>query len=323
MDRDGQLTFDDDPFTVKYKKGIHNLELGHFDIGLKLFNELFEEEPNNETLILTIKGASFWNNRIEQISEMEVGLKKGRFLLNEWKKFEIFLGENSNKNSSDLGAISHFVFSEAIHCLTRSYNESRSPDIRLIYDIGICYFSINDYKRAVETFEYAWEFKRNNSKVIAKLADSYYALSEKDEKLAQKAKLLFREAFLYKPQEIDLQDIKADFIVNLKNGLIEEGFSGNELNVWIPIRASQKRILNVKREIDDSELLLLTDECQQLEDEIEKDGSDSRILVPLLLNRYIWLIDHYLLGKNDSVQVELLRKKYREIDPDNFITQNV
>ena len=139
MDRDGQLTFEDDPFTKKYKKGIHNLELGHFDIGLKLFNELFEEEPNNEKLIFTIKCATFWDNRAEQISSMTVGLKKGHFLLSEWKRFEDFLGESRKKNSSDIRTIRDFVFSEAIHSLTRSYEESRSPDIELIYDIGICY----------------------------------------------------------------------------------------------------------------------------------------------------------------------------------------
>ncbi|MCK4907453.1 MAG: tetratricopeptide repeat protein [Spirochaetes bacterium] len=315
MDQDGQLTFDDDPKAVKMRTANNYLKLGEFDKAAHLFHEILDSNKNLEYpgLLTGIRASEFWNNRQEQITSMETGLDKGKFLVSEWNKFESFLQDKNIFTESPIEAIRKYIFTEAIRCFTKAYQNTVSPDISLLYDIGECFFNVNDFKKAVETFEFAWSFHRENSKIIARLADSYYSLGD-----VSRARLLFREMFLYKPEQIELDRIRASIIVDIIYDIRQQGYDDSEIVFWIPIFAAINHQFHIKRELDDNEVNILSENVYQLEKELSSNGVNARELMPVLLNKYLWLIDHYLIEKSDAIKVDILKKKFQETDSETF-----
>jgi hypothetical protein len=158
MDSDGQLTFEDDPAALQMKSAINHLRLGAFAQACAVLEGLSDHDPEYPDIDTSIKACRFWENRAESISGETAGLGKGKFLKEEWNRFEGFIGSNEYIDTLPaILAIRTFVFTEAIHCFTRAWENTISPDIGLIHDIGECFFNIRDYYRAVQTFEYAWE----------------------------------------------------------------------------------------------------------------------------------------------------------------------
>jgi len=317
MDQDGQLTFEDDPEALKIKTAVNHLRLGDFPAASRQFREVFDANPENLDAQAGIRASEFWNNRAANISSLPKGLEKGRYLKNEWNNFEEFLGDENAWSALPIQAIRTYIFTEAIHCFSHAYNNTIAPDITLYYDIGECYFNIKDFEKAIQTFEYAWEFKRDNSRVLARLADAYYALGE-DTKTRKKARLLFREAFLYEPETIELERCAASWIVELIRKTGEAGFTGDEVAVWLPLYAAADHHFNVKRELDEHEVSMISGQVYALEKDLARPGSAARILLPKLLNRYIWLIDHYLIEEGDTIKVDILKKKFQETEPKFF-----
>lgn len=317
MDFNGQLTFDDDPTAARFKTAVNHLSLGHFEEADRIFHEILAEHPEHDGIANGIKAAEFWENRREQLAACSTELEKGRFLKEEWNKFEQFLGETASESELPLAAVRIYVFTEAIHNFTRAYRHAASPDLTVVYDIGECYFNIRDYEKAVETFEYAWEFRRNDSRVLARLADAYYALGDNPETRKQ-ARLLFREAFLHEPDRIDLDRIRALSIRNLLRQVTAAGYRDTAAARWLPVFAAAEQLFNIKRELEEDEAVQLADQAYRLEQQLTKKNSEAELILPLLLNRYIWLIDHYMLEQNDSIKVHMLHTKFQQYAPDFF-----
>ena len=162
MDQDGQLTFEDDPEALKIKTAVNLIRLGDFTTASRQFRAVFEANPENVEAQAGIRAAEFWNNRSEAIRSMPIGLEKGRFLKTEWNRFEDFLGEGNSRSSLPVEAVRTYIFTEAIHCFSHAYNNTISPDIGLFHDIGECYCNIREYARAIQTFEFAWDLKRDD-----------------------------------------------------------------------------------------------------------------------------------------------------------------
>jgi tetratricopeptide (TPR) repeat protein len=314
VDSDGQLTFEDDPDAQLMKSAINNLRLGAFAQADMALERIFERDPEYPNIITSIKACRFWGNRAESIATGAVGLEKGKFLKEEWNKFEDFIESNDRINAlPTIQAIRTFVFTEAIHSFTRAWEKTISPDIGLLHDIGECYFNIRDFCHAAQTFEYAWELKRDSSRILARLADCYAAMSE-GEDWQKKSLLYFREAFLHNPREIELGRLTSPPIRRLMQEVTEAGYTGEETACWIPIFAAYGNCFKFKREFEEHEVIMLQDQAYKLEGDLQKSGSNARILLPLLLNRYICLIDHFSRQAGDIVKAELVHKRFIEAD---------
>ena len=319
MDHDGQLTFDDDPDALRMKSAINLLRLGQFSQATAAFGAIFEHDPEYPDIDTAIKASRFWENRTDAIASGSAGLEKGKFLKEQWNIFETFIGSDERvDNLPAINAIRTYVFTEAIHCYTRAWENTIAPDISLVHDIGECYFNIRDYAKAVETFEYAWELKRDSSRILSRLADTCEAMAGDSRELRKRALLLFREAFLHNPREIEIERLRSHLIRHLAAEVREAGFTGEEIPCWIPIHAAFGHSFSVKRELEEHEVHGLQDQAARLEADLGKSGTNARILLPVLLNRYIWLLDHYTLQVNDAVKAELVRKRFLERDPQTY-----
>jgi tetratricopeptide (TPR) repeat protein len=314
VDSDGQLTFEDDPDALLMKAAVNHLRLGDFTQAGAALEGIFERNPEYADIDTSIKACRFWENRAEWITNGQAGLEKGKFLKEEWNSFEDFIGSDARIDSLPATqAIRMFIFTEAIHSFTRAWENTISPDAGLLHDIGECYFNIRDLGHAVQTFEYAWELKRDSSRILARLADCYAVLGEERD-WQKKSLLYFREAFLHNPREIELKRLVSPVIRSLAYEIGQAGFTGEEVACWIPIFAAFGNYFSIRRELEEYEVAMLQDQAYRLEGELRKSGSDKRILLPLLLNRYICLLDYFLLQANDAIKAELVRKRFIEAD---------
>jgi hypothetical protein len=70
----------------------------------------------------------------------------------------------------------------------------------------------------------------------------------------------------------------------------------------------------VKRELKAVEVGKLRQSIYQLENESKEGSEDRAAIAPRLINRYFWLVDHYIAVKEDRAKIEEVLLKVRLLD---------
>ncbi len=154
---------------------------------------------------------------------------------------------------------------------------------------------------------------KDNSDVVAELADSYALVDE-----IKEAKVLFREAFFINPQKIDIYSLESDMILRLIDLIkSDRNISDDLIKEWIPVYGSLNGVFNIKRELRPIELGQLKQSVYSLRNELKEKSYRSineSILLPRLINKYFWLIDHYVRIKEDRARIDEILLYIKEID---------
>jgi hypothetical protein len=132
---------------------------------------------------------------------------------------------------------------------------------------------------------------------------------------ARASKALFREAFYIGAQRIDMELLESEMIRRLASRVAEMGHSGLELAEWIPVYGAVLGVFTVKRELKAVEVGKLRQSIYQLENDAKEGGEDRALVVPRLINRYFWLIDHYMAAKEDRARIDEVLLKVRLLEP--------
>jgi tetratricopeptide (TPR) repeat protein len=169
---------------------------------------------------------------------------------------------------------------------------------------------VGNYDFALKYLEQAARFKRDDGETLAELADVNALLEE-----TRAAKALFREAFFTDPQKIDLRAMESELIKRLREQVAKLGYGGQELLEWIPIYGCLYGVFSVKRELKPVELGRLKQSIFSLENEIRSRPDTVALLIPRLINRYFWLIDHYENVREDPGMIEETMLKIKILDP--------
>jgi tetratricopeptide (TPR) repeat protein len=187
-------------------------------------------------------------------------------------------------------------------------------DPGLLLLVGRCYKGVGNFEEALKYLEQAARFKREDGETLSELADVNALLEE-----TRAAKALFREAFFVDPQGVEIRNMDSELILRLVDLVREAGYEGQELLEWIPIYGALYGVFSVKRELKLAELGKLKQSIFTLENEVRgKAGSREEgmgLLTPRLINRYLWLIDHYEFIKADPALIEETMLKIRIVDP--------
>ena len=91
------------------------------------------------------------------------------------------------------------------------------------------------------------------------------------------------------------------------------GYSGPTLNEWIPVWGAIWGVFNVRREMKPLEFGKLKQAIYQLEKE-QGGGVGRELSVPRLINRYFWLVDHYLSAGEQRERIDEVLEKIRVLD---------
>jgi tetratricopeptide (TPR) repeat protein len=270
------------------------------------------EDPEVEFALKCVK---WWLERTKKLDDFQDAYDKGGFILSQWKSFPSFLERIGNTTFEPcLYAIRRFVFSSALEHFKDVLGEGENQhEPVLLLQVGQCYKGIGNYDLALRYLQQAVRFQREDGKTLSELADVNALLDE-----TRAAKALFREAFFVDPQGVDLPNMESEMIVRLRDKVASLGFSGPELADWMPVYGAIFGVFSVRRELKPVELGRIRQSVFSLENEIRSGSDDAQTLRPRLINRYLWLIDHYENIREDPSLIEETMLKIKIIDPGIF-----
>ncbi len=266
------------------------------------------EEPE---VLWALKCANFWGERAARLESMPNPYERGEYVLAQWKSFSSFASKLEGSFDRAFYAFKRYAFSLALgQYRALPPEEKESHEAELALRVGRCHKGAGDYDAALRQLEEAARERRDDPEVLAELADAYALGGE-----ARASKALFREAFYLGPQRVDLGLLESEMIRRLVARVSEMGYSGPELAEWIPVYGAVLGIFTVKRELKAVEVGKLKQSIYQLENEAREGAEDRALVVPRLMNRYFWLVDHYLASREDRSRIDEVLLKVRILDP--------
>ena len=262
-------------------------------------------------VLYSLKCARFWQDRLRKVSAIADPLERGDAATAQWKAFAAFRARISGDCEAARYAFKRFLFGYALESyllVPDEIKESRATDLDL--RIGRCRKAIGDYAAAIRHLERAVRVRREDPEIMAELADCQALSGE-----LRLAKALFREAFYLGADRIDLDLLESDLIVMLRRKIAELGYEGAPAAEWLPVYGNLLGVLSVKRELKPSEAARLNSQVFQAENDVRENPRASDVLVPRLINRYFWLVDHLVATDADRTAIDGVLLKIRMYDP--------
>ena len=276
-----------------------------------LLERALAEDFDDPEVLYALKCAEFWSDRAARSESVRGPFERGEYIVSQWKSFVSFSSRLGGDFERARYAFKRYAFSLALAHYRAVPQEEREPhEAELALRIGRCLKGSGDFDAALGQLEAAAKERREDAEVLAELADVYALVNE-----GRAAKALFREAFFIAPQRIDLELLESELVARLVERVRAEGKSGPELAEWVPVYGTLLGVFNVKRELKAVEAGKLRNSIYQLENELKENAEDRHLLVPRLVNRYFWLVDHCIAAREDRARIEELLLKIRLLDP--------
>lgn len=273
-----------------------------------LLEQALSIDYENEEVVISLKYTGFWKDRHDAAQEIADPLERGDYYLNQWKLFSKFVDRVGSAGEPMMNAMRQFAFGLARVSYEIVY-ERAGADAALMLRIGRCFKGSGAYDKALGFLESAAAEEKDNPEILAELADCYALVNE-----TKAAKAFFREAFFLGPQRIDLENLESELIRRLVSKVRHLGYNGPALNEWIPVHGVLQGIFTVKRELRAIEYGKLKQAIYSLERERGDGRNRDQLLAPRLINRYFWLIDHYVSTQEDQAKVDEVLWKIRDVD---------
>ncbi|WP_304222755.1 hypothetical protein [Gracilinema caldarium] len=292
------------------QKAYDNLKASDASSALAALEHALQIDFEDPEVVYALKCVNWWVERTKRGEEIPDFFNRGEFYLAQWKAFYGFLDRIGPAFDRCIYAIRRFVFSSALACFKQlAMDGGEKQDPELLLRIGRCYKGVGNYEQALQYLEEAAGAKKDDAEAISELADVYALVDE-----VRLAKALFREAFFINPQRIDLRSMESDLILLLQQKVQELGYKSPELEEWIPVYGVLFGVFNIKRELRAIELGKLKQSIFTMENELRDRPEQQNILIPRLINRYFWLIDHYTRSGEDASRIDELLLKIRVLN---------
>jgi tetratricopeptide (TPR) repeat protein len=267
----------------------------------------------HEGVVTSLKYANFWNDRQQRVDGLADPFERGEYLLAQWAVFQEFVDRVGPRVELTMNAFRRHVFRRALSFYREVYDDRSNRDTDLLVRIGRCYKGMGEYDRAMKFLRAAGTEKPDDAEVLAELADILALVNE-----PAQAKAFFREAFFTDPRKVDVTRLHSEMIQRLVRAVEDRGYSDEELLEWIPVYGVLLNVLNVKRELRSIEYGRLKQSIYELERELREGTGDARLIKPRLINRYFWLIDHYVAVKETQGKIDEVKIKIRSVDADVY-----
>jgi tetratricopeptide (TPR) repeat protein len=306
---EGQLRARDDSIERLLDAACQDLRAGlHAEAFGKLERALALDVGRTATAS-ALRCVAFWRERQARLDALKDPWEQGEAILAQWKLFVPFAERLGDVPERCLFSLKQRAFSTALALYRRVLEAGAGEDAELLSRIGRCAKGTGTYDLAIEFLERANRERGGDAAILAELADAYSLAGEERE-----AKVFFREAFFLDPQAVDLGLLESPLVGRLVARLRAQGLAEPDLAEWVPVYGAIYGVFSVRRELKPLELGRLKQAIFQLEKEVRREGS-PRVLVPRLINRYFWLIDHYRTVGESRERVEEVLARVRELDP--------
>jgi tetratricopeptide (TPR) repeat protein len=305
----------------------------------RLFEEALTKDYGNKAAKFALKSLLWWQKRLEDYAPSAKGPVKGMAIVDQWEDFYRFLDGIGDVDRETLKAIRYWVSTAAMEAFDYNrLNPSQSGDWELQFKLGLCCKGLGDYENALGFLDTAAGFKQEHIVLLFERAD-VKALANAEAGGGRDARLIFREAFLADPQEAPVHSMESALFCELYHAVGERGYKGEEILEWMPVWGTLFGVFPFKCELNQIKLGKLKAQVFELENELKAEGGPGssgidKKLIPRLLNRYFWLVEHYEVcgGRAEPGQTgqtretedygKLVREtllKIQYIDTDGFI----
>ena len=329
---DGQLTFQEDNVAQTVNGAYDKLRQGNFSEAIKLLDHAIELDVEYKGVTATLKCVRFWKERQVRVDEIQGAESRANYLLDQWSTFRGFSKRIEDLPERCFQDIKYFIHATAVAYLLEndpqqkvsmltSQNAQMKNQNSQEISIGHCYKIMGDFSNAIGYLEKANRRNPNSAVLIAELADCYSLINEPNA-----AKVLFREAFYLGADQIIIDTLESALIKNLIISIKKEGIT-QDIEEWLPVYGNISGTFNVKRELKPVEYGRLKQSIFKLESRVNmnpelKENSSltttqrnsESSLVPKLINRYFWLIDHYLSTNEKSTKINEILERLKHLD---------
>ncbi|OQY33670.1 MAG: hypothetical protein B6241_07125 [Spirochaetaceae bacterium 4572_59] len=279
------------------------------DKALDLLDKAYSIDFDSKIMGELFKMLRFWKERWARLEDLASSYEKGDYLMNQWDQFLLWTEDRlTRRDDRGLQILKHMVHSASL-TYYEQLNSDESDDQELCFRIGRCNKILGNYEKAASFLEKGARINKENPLVLAELADTYALMDE-----MKGAKIFFREAFFINPQDIDLARLESGLIKKVIDKIQTTGLSNSMLSEWLPVYAVIYGVFNVKRELRPIEYGKLRQSIYSLQSDIRQDSEDE-VLVPRLINRYFWLIDHYISIKEDRSTIDEVLMNIKLLSP--------
>ena len=263
----------------------------------------------NKEVIFALKCANYWYGIIESTDSMQDAYQRAELLLTQWKHFSAYIRQ-ADVFERALYAVKKGVCEAALKNYRSMLNEKNNTlRAEILAKAGLCNKLLGDYEAGITLLQEANTLSPGSADILAELADCYALCGEE-----KTAKVLFREAFFVEPGKIDNSFLESELFCRLAERTAAKGYSGRVLQEWIPVYGVLYGVFNIKRELRALEAGKLKQAVFALENELKEAGNDTELLVPRLINRYFWLIDHYMTTNGERTRINELLLKIKLLD---------
>ena len=261
-------------------------------------------------VLVSLKCSQFWEDRSVRLEGYEDPYDRAEFLLKEWKIFDAFLKTSGCPVQEGLFSIKQWVFGTALDNYLKLLENPDTDDTELLFKIGRCCKGSGDYIRAQQYLEKAGKKRKKEPAILAELADCYALMNE-----IKASKVFFREAFFIDPQQVEIAFLESVMIMRLIERIRSNGIDGTDLLEWVPVYGTIYGVFNIKRELKPLEYGKLKQAIYSTESEIAAvEKEEGKRLLPGLINKYFWLIDHYVMSGESRETIQDVLKKIQKLD---------
>lgn len=291
-------------------KAYERIKEHELDTAAGALEEALSTAFDNPHVVTSLKYVNFWRDRESSVSSISGTFERAEYLLGQWRTFDGFVERIGERDESCLYALKQHVYGVALGYYRRLYHQSEDRDPELLLRIGRCYKGTGDFERAVRFLQAANTERPGDPAILAELADSFALVGD-----TQAAKAFFREAFFLEPQKVDTASLESEMIRRLIAKLEEMGMGEPLLKEWLPVYGVLFGIFTVKRELRSIEFGRLKQAIYSLERELRERSSDPTVIEPRLINKYFWLIDHFIGVQEEQQKIDEVLLKIRSLNP--------
>ena len=264
----------------------------------------------NRELLFALKCVNFWCDIIESAQKMTDAYRRAELLLDQWKRFTAYIRESGETYEQSLYAVRKAVCTSALESYCSMLNEkNKTLKAEILSKAGLCNKLLGDYETGIRFFQDANTLSPSCADILAEMADCYALCGQE-----KTAKVLFREAFFIEPQKVDNSFLESELFCRLAERTAQAGYSGQALQEWIPVYGVLYGVFNIKRELRALEAGKLKQSVFALENELKESDKEPELLVPRLINRYFWLIDHYMTTNGERERINEILLKIKLLD---------
>lgn len=293
------------------KTVIQLFEDGKPEQAQKVISNLFEIDIESKEVSYANRCCIFWCDALRRLRSFEDSYVQSENILSEWRTFQNFISHEPFVYEPVFFAVQKGFFSSALFHFMKIAGDIKDPMQKAgVYrKAGICYKRLGDFENAKACLTEANNIHPDLASVLADLADCYSLCG--DDRVG---KVLFREAFFKAPEFIELDFLDSELIRCLIKQTAGKGYSGKEQLYWIPVYGTLSGVFNIKRELNPQEVGQLRKNIYAMENEFKDPLCNESILIPKMLNSYFWLIDYYVLIRENAAKINEVLLKIKLLD---------